>query len=594
MNHFKKFFSVFLALILMLSAFSACGKETVPAETQAAVSTEPEGPAGYYQVGDKMEDFTVTTYDGKEVSLYKVLEEKDMVLLNLWATWCGPCAREFPAMQEAYEQYQDKVEIIALSVEPTDSDEILTAYVQEKGMTFCVAADTIDLGSRIQSSAIPASVVVDRFGTICVIGDSTVTDPAVFTNLFGIYTAEDYTESLFLPSIHAKKPDVPSADPAALKEALNGEGGTLVFTDSANEYHWPMTVEQKDGRTVAVASNSQASDSRSLVETQVEVKAGDVLVMEYKLENNVYINAMHVEVDGKSIHKSAVEKDWATYAYRFAEAGNHRISVSLDVDWMDTNLYSNLWIDSIRVVSGDEAAKALENNPKYPIGEKTQIRLLNETVKKAVVYDESDPSVTEPVYICPDPTLRVLITMDESVQAETAFLSDDSSMLHVVVTYEATEDGFVVEIPNQYAEDMGTFATLYIDDITHDTISIYSSEEHVSRYCDILCEELGISCTWKYTDEATVPRIVSGDVTYTVTYVDQNGNPVPGVMCQVCDESMCQVFTSDESGVCQFTLPAKAYEIHTLMVPAGYAGDTTTVTKASAQGGELTVTLTKQ
>ena len=184
--------------------------------------------------------------------------------------------------------------------------------------------------------------------------------------------------------------------------------------------------------------------------------------------------------------------------------------------------------------------------------------------------------------------------MDESVQAETAFLSDDSSMLHVVVTYEATEDGFVVEIPNQYDGDMGTCATLYIDDITHDTISIYSSEEHVSRYCDILCEELGISCTWKYTDEATAPRIVSGDVTYTVTYVDQNGDPVPGVMCQVCDESMCQVFTSDAKGVCQFTLPAKAYEIHTLKVPAGYAGDTTTVTNAPVQGGELTVTLTKQ
>ena len=76
MNHFKKFFSVFLALILMLSVFSACGKEaapvvteTVSAETQAAVSTEPEVSAGYYQVGDKMEDFTVTTYEGKEVSL---------------------------------------------------------------------------------------------------------------------------------------------------------------------------------------------------------------------------------------------------------------------------------------------------------------------------------------------------------------------------------------------------------------------------------------------------------------------------------------------------------------------------------------------
>ena len=57
--------------------------------------------------------------------------------------------------------------------------------------------------------------------------------------------------------------------------------------------------------------------------------------------------------------------------------------------------------------------------------------------------------------------------------------------------------------------------------------------------------------------------------------------------------SMCQVFTSDANGVCQFTLPAKAYEIHTLKIPAGYAGDTATITQAPANGGELSFTLTK-
>lgn len=86
----------------------------------------------------------------------------------------------------------------------------------------------------------------------------------------------------------------------------------------------------------------------------------------------------------------------------------------------------------------------------------------------------------------------------------------------------------------------------------------------------------------------------SGDAAYTVTYVDQNGDPVPGVMCQVCDETMCQVFVSDADGVCRFTLPAGNYEIHTMMVPAGYEGDTTTVTNAPAQGGDLTFTLTKK
>ncbi len=43
-------------------------------------------------MGDKIQDFTVTTFDGKTVTLSEVLKEKDMVLINIWATWCGPAA----------------------------------------------------------------------------------------------------------------------------------------------------------------------------------------------------------------------------------------------------------------------------------------------------------------------------------------------------------------------------------------------------------------------------------------------------------------------------------------------------------------------
>jgi hypothetical protein len=104
---------------------------------------------------------------------------------------------------------------------------------------------------------------------------------------------------------------------------------------------------------------------------------------------------------------------------------------------------------------------------------------------------------------------------------------------------------------------------------------------------------MGLEMTVEVLDEAWTVTAPEGDGTYTVTYVDQNGDPVPGVMCQVCDEASCRVFVSDESGVCQFQLPAGAYEIHTLKVPAGYEGDTTTITKAPANGGELSFTLTK-
>lgn len=604
MNRFKKFMAAVMALVLAMSAFSGCinGEvsevtEVAPTQIQETAAPETTAPptvsAGYYQVGDRMEDFTVTTYDGREVSLYQILEEKDMVLLNLWATWCGPCSYEFPAMQQAYEQYQDKVEILALSIEPTDSDEVLADYVQERGMSFAVARDTVGMESRFYVGGIPTSVVVDRFGTICLIETGAVTDPAVFTGLFEHYTAEDYTQSLFLPSMHAQKPDVQPADPAALNEALNGEGGTLVFTNSSNEFHWPMLVEQKDGRTVAVASNSESLYSKAVLETQVDVKAGDVLVMEFKLENNMDSNLMSVEVDGNAVKKCAIDRDWGTYAYSFAEAGSHQVRVCFDIDWVDADNPSNLWIDSIRVVSGDEAARALEANPKYPVGETTDIRILNENVRKGYVYDAAEPDLKDPMYFCDDPTIRLLITLEETLDPENTFLEDGGYTMHSVAPF-AAEDGFVMELPNVDSMDMLGGGTLYSEEIPYAFVTIFRSEEHIDQYLNMLNEMAGMSIQWGYWDESLETTEVSGDVTYTVTYVDQNGDPVPGVMCQVCDETMCQVFTSDANGVCRFTLPAKNYEIHTLKVPAGYEGDTATVTKAPMQGGELTFTLTKK
>ena len=393
-------------MTLMLSALGACGKKDVPAATEATsvdiqetVSAETQGTsaqetsAGYYQVGDTMEDFTITTYDGREISLYKVLEEKDMVLLNLWAIYCGPCASEFPAMQEAYEQYQDKVEIIAVSTDPSDTDEALADYAKEKSMTFCVAGDSVGLNHQFKHTYIPTTIVVDRFGTICLQEEGAMPDPAVFTNLFEIYTAEDYTESLFPTSILAEKPSAQPADPAALNSTLNGENGTLEFTNSSNPFCWPMTVEQKDGRTVAAASNVDTHSSKAVVETQVDVKSGDVLVMEYKLDNDISAGVMGLEVDGVIVKKFTRDQDWGTYAWQFEEAGNHRIRVSFDVGMPVTEGKTNLWIDSIRVASGAEAAKALKNNPRYPVAEKTQLRLLNENVKYTYFYTDSDPDM---------------------------------------------------------------------------------------------------------------------------------------------------------------------------------------------------------
>ncbi len=151
--------------------------------------TEPVVP-GYYWLGDTVEDFTVTMSDGKVMTLSEILETKELVILNFWATWCGPCRMEFPYMEEAYLNYQDKVEIIALSVEPTDTNDVIEAFKAENGLTALpMGQDSIGLSSYFYFDGIPTSVAIDRYGVICWQESGSITSTDKFERLFSGFLA---------------------------------------------------------------------------------------------------------------------------------------------------------------------------------------------------------------------------------------------------------------------------------------------------------------------------------------------------------------------------------------------------------------------
>lgn len=80
---------------------------------------------------------------------------------------------------------------------------------------------------------------------------------------------------------------------------------------------------------------------------------------------------------------------------------------------------------------------------------------------------------------------------------------------------------------------------------------------------------------------------------YTITFTDQHGAPVSGVMAQVCNDDTCMVYTSDTNGICAFELAPYAYEMHILKLPEGYSGDTETIVTLHENGGKITISLSK-
>jgi thiol-disulfide isomerase/thioredoxin len=113
---------------------------------------------------DAAPDFKVTGLDGKPVTLAD--SKGKVILLNFWATWCGPCRAEIPDLVELQNKYKDRLQILGLVVDDDDQDAI-HKFVEKFGINYPVAAATDEI--RVQYGGIPAlptSFVLDAEGRI--------------------------------------------------------------------------------------------------------------------------------------------------------------------------------------------------------------------------------------------------------------------------------------------------------------------------------------------------------------------------------------------------------------------------------------------
>jgi len=124
----------------------------------------PEMPALAFKSGDPAPDFKLTGLDGKEVTLGSL--KGKVVLLDFWATWCGPCKAAMPTMQKLHDEYKDKG-VVVLGVNTWEQKpDAARDYIAKKKFTYGCLLKGDDLAKAYGISGIPTLVVIGKDGTI--------------------------------------------------------------------------------------------------------------------------------------------------------------------------------------------------------------------------------------------------------------------------------------------------------------------------------------------------------------------------------------------------------------------------------------------
>jgi peroxiredoxin len=150
---------------------SACvlGSQLLSATTAPADSSEFKKrmgrDRGVIQIGDEAPNFLLRDLSGNVRSLSQYRGK--VVLLNFWATWCGPCRVEMPAMEQLYRTLpRAEFEILAVSTD-SQGEAVTRPFQREMGFTFPILHDSeYRVGLTYGARSIPVTFMVDRRGIV--------------------------------------------------------------------------------------------------------------------------------------------------------------------------------------------------------------------------------------------------------------------------------------------------------------------------------------------------------------------------------------------------------------------------------------------
>lgn len=168
--------TVALAVVLVLLTVVSCKRKEQASShgygTDTATQTQPSAkgtttePATKTEVGTPMPEYAAVYLDGSKFDM--AAKRDKIILLNVWATWCGPCRFEIPELQKLHENYAPKgLEVVGVSVDESGVESVRSFVAEQKKMTYPIVLDAEGkIANLLETMVLPTTVLVDRQGRI--------------------------------------------------------------------------------------------------------------------------------------------------------------------------------------------------------------------------------------------------------------------------------------------------------------------------------------------------------------------------------------------------------------------------------------------
>lgn len=574
MKHIRSLLTLLLALCLMTACAAA------------------EGAPGY-DYGDTVADFTLTTTDGQTLTLSGLLAEKKAVMLNFFFIACGPCRMEFPYMEQAWQDYKDDVAVVAIS--PYDSAADIAAYKQELGLTFPMAADNAGLTELFVSEGFPTTVMIDRNGVYCYFECGSMPSAYNFRALFKAFTADDYAAPLLGYEIPAPTPEEPMPPSADVAAALGSTGVTYAQEEGA----WPWLL--KDG--LLLSGNGDAGVSDAVLHMDFTAQPGDALVFEYRVSAAVGYDGLTVEQDGRALKRFSADAGWQTYAQPITQAGAQRMTFRFSKAYPMPAGDNAAMLRRVALVTGDAASAAMAANPAYPAPLEGAALELSVTGAQEILIDDPYGLMPQIIglparYYIAEGSAAVQVRIGPEVDPDAAFLYDGVGGGITMLSQAAVAgDGFTLPVAANSVATTGTPFSVYC--LYPSMTAASGSLQAAVVFPDVVNANFLLKT---YVQQATGGALqglewayaAPAEAAYRLVFVDEAGSPLSGVVANVCDDAACMPVLSDASGVAEFTMAGKVYDVHVIAAPEGVAFDPDQGYQTAPTGGETVITLQRK